>query len=92
MDAEHFSSMFVIGVHDGHNSSAALLKDGVIVAAIAEERFSRKKHHYGFPRLALSYLLMNIRFNPKTFWGRNGNQATSPQIFPSQKKLQLYRS
>ena len=61
--------MFVIGVHDGHNSSAALLKDGVIVAAIAEERFSRKKHHYGFPRLALSYLLNEYQIQPQDILG-----------------------
>ena len=32
-----------------HDSAAALLKDGVIVAACQEERFSRKRHDSGFP-------------------------------------------
>jgi len=32
-----------------HDSAAALVRDGVIVAAAQEERFSRKKHDYRFP-------------------------------------------
>jgi carbamoyltransferase len=40
-----------------HDSSAALLKDGVLVAAAAEERFSRKKHDSGFPELAIDFCL-----------------------------------
>ncbi len=33
-----------------HDSAAALVDDGKIVAAAQEERFSRKKHDAGFPR------------------------------------------
>ncbi|MEL6713811.1 MAG: carbamoyltransferase [Planctomycetota bacterium] len=40
-----------------HDSSAALVKDGVLVAAAAEERFSRKKHDSGFPTLAIEFCL-----------------------------------
>jgi carbamoyltransferase len=40
-----------------HDSAAALIKDGVIVAAAQEERFSRKKHDPGFPANAVSYVL-----------------------------------
>ena len=32
-----------------HDSSACLLRDGVIMAAAQEERFTRKKHDAGFP-------------------------------------------
>ena len=32
-----------------HDSAAALLKDGELVAAAQQERFSRKKHDAGFP-------------------------------------------
>lgn len=38
-------------------SSAALLKDGQLVACAEEERFSRKKHHVGFPLLSARYCL-----------------------------------
>ena len=40
-----------------HDSAAALIKDGVIVAAAHEERFTRKKHDPSFPRSAVSYCL-----------------------------------
>lgn len=40
-----------------HDSAACLLKDGEIVAAAQEERFTRKKHDFGFPKNAVSYCL-----------------------------------
>jgi carbamoyltransferase len=40
-----------------HDSAAALIRDGEILAAAQEERFSRKKHDARFPRHALEYCL-----------------------------------
>ena len=40
-----------------HDSAAALLRDGKIIAAAQEERFSRKKHDSRFPREAIEYCL-----------------------------------
>jgi carbamoyltransferase len=40
-----------------HDSAAALISDGRIVAAAQEERFSRKKHDFDFPTQAVSYCL-----------------------------------
>ena len=40
-----------------HDASAALLKDGKIVAAAEEERFTRKKHDTSFPINAIKYCL-----------------------------------
>jgi carbamoyltransferase len=40
-----------------HDAAAALLKDGVLVAAGEEERFSRKKHDPGFPVNAVRFCL-----------------------------------
>ena len=40
-----------------HDSAACLIKDGIVVAAAQEERFSRKKHDAGFPLEALKYCL-----------------------------------
>lgn len=40
-----------------HDSAAALVIDGDIVAAAQEERFSRKKHDAGFPTSAVAYCL-----------------------------------
>ena len=40
-----------------HDAAAALLKDGILVAAAEEERFSRVKHDYGFPTHAINFCL-----------------------------------
>src|SRR3954454_16001559 len=40
-----------------HDSAAALVVDGDIVAAAQEERFTRKKHDPGFPARAIDYCL-----------------------------------
>jgi carbamoyltransferase len=40
-----------------HDSAACLVQDGRIVAAAQEERFTRKKHDFGFPENAIKYCL-----------------------------------
>ncbi len=40
-----------------HDSAAALIEDGNIIAAAQEERFTRKKHDPGFPKEAITYCL-----------------------------------
>ncbi len=40
-----------------HDSAACLIKDGEIIAAAQEERFTRKKHDYRFPAHAIAYCL-----------------------------------
>ncbi len=53
--------MYILGIGCYyHDSSATLIKDGVVVAAAAEERFTRIKHDTSFPINAISYCLENI--------------------------------
>lgn len=40
-----------------HDSAAALIKDGHVIAAAQEERFCREKHYAGFPTQAIEYCL-----------------------------------
>lgn len=40
-----------------HDSAACLVKDGEIIAAAQEERFTRKKHDYNFPQHAVDFCL-----------------------------------
>ena len=47
-----------------HDSAAALVKDGKIVAAAQEERFSRKKHDASFPSQAIEYCLKEAVLTP----------------------------
>ena len=46
-----------------HDSAAALLKDGEIISAAQEERFSRKKHDSSFPKNAVSYCLKSQKIS-----------------------------
>ena len=48
-------SHYVIGINEGSCASAALLKDGEIIAAASEERFSRYKNQWGFPEQAIKF-------------------------------------
>lgn len=49
--------MYILGLTTLGDSAATLIKDGEIIAAIEEERFSRKKHHSGFPFKAVEFCL-----------------------------------
>ena len=48
-----------------HDSAAALVVDGEIVAAAQEERFTRKKHDPDFPRHAIDYCLQAAGLKPE---------------------------
>ena len=47
-----------------HDSAAALLKDGHVIAAVEEERFSRKKFDDDFPKMAIEWCLKNAKIIP----------------------------
>ena len=50
--------MYILGISAFyHDSAAAILKDGEILAAVQEERFTRIKQDYNFPSKAVEYCL-----------------------------------
>lgn len=49
--------MYILGLTTLGDSAAALIKDGRLIAAVEEERFSRKKHHAGFPYRSIQFCL-----------------------------------
>ena len=50
--------MYILGISCFyHDSAACLLKDGKIISAVQEERFTRKKHDLSFPANAIKYCL-----------------------------------
>ncbi len=51
-----------------HDSAACLLKNGEIVAAAQQERFSRKKHDFSFPRDAVNYCLKEGKISVKNIY------------------------
>ena len=57
--------MRILGINAFHgDASAALVKDGVLVAAIEEERLNRHKHCAGFPTLAVRAVLESAGVAP----------------------------
>lgn len=49
--------MIILGIHHGHDSSAALVVDGNVVADAQEERFNRLKHSADYPRRSIEFCL-----------------------------------
>ena len=47
-----------------HDSAAAILNDGHVIAAVEEERFSRKKFDDDFPKMAIEWCLREAKIQP----------------------------
>ena len=59
--------MLVLGISAFyHDSAAAVVRDGEIVAAAQEERFTRRKHDPGFPANAITYCLTEAKADAKS--------------------------
>src|SRR5438105_8975474 len=57
----------VLGISDFyHDSAAAIVRDGEIVAAAQEERFTRRKHDPGFPANAITYCLTEAKADARS--------------------------
>ena len=57
--------IYIIGISAFyHDSAACIIKDGDIIAAAQEERFTRKKHDPGFPHKALLYCIKEANIKP----------------------------
>ena len=57
--------MYVLGIHQGHDSSTTLVKDGKIIASVAEERLTKIKHYGLLPWRGLDYCLASAKINIK---------------------------
>ncbi|MEM9493913.1 MAG: carbamoyltransferase N-terminal domain-containing protein, partial [Myxococcota bacterium] len=55
---------YIIGVHDGHNAAAAVVKDGQLQFAIQEERLVGVKNFYGFPENSIRACLAHCAIEP----------------------------
>jgi len=56
--------MNTLGINFGHDSSVVFIRDGVIVFAIEEEKISRIKQDFGWPRQAINRLFLEYNLNP----------------------------
>jgi carbamoyltransferase len=58
--------MYILGISCYyHDSAAAVIEDGRIIAAAQEERFTRKKHDFNFPKNAIEYCLKEAGITAK---------------------------
>ncbi len=57
--------MKILSIHDGHNASAAVIKDGKILSAVSEERLNRVKLFAGWPQRAIDLTLKLAGINLK---------------------------
>ena len=80
-----------------HDAAAALIRDGEIIAAAEEERFSRKKHDYEFPINAIEFCLKSgkttgqdltcVAFFEKPFLKFERLLKTAMQTFPKSRQV-----
>lgn len=61
--------MITLGIHDGHTATAAVAKDGKILACISEERLVREKEWGGFPAQAIKRCLEVAQIDPSAVDG-----------------------
>ena len=58
--------MYILGISAFyHDSAACLVKDGEIISAAQEERFTRKKHDFNFPSNAINFCLSYSKISAK---------------------------
>src|SRR5947207_13676676 len=90
--------MYILGISCFyHESAACLIKDGKIIGASAEERFSRKKHDSDFPKQTIDFCLkkagitMNqidyVVFYEKPFWKFQRILQSVLASYPSSSRL-----
>lgn len=85
--------MHILGINAYHgNSSAALVSDGRLIAAVEEERFNRVKYAAGFPAAAIRYCLEAAGITlaevdhvaiPRNPWARLGTKLLYALKMPS---------
>ena len=82
--------MYILGIWDGHDSGAALIRDGRIVFASNEERYTKRKLEVAFPRNAISAALRYEGIRPGDIemvaFPTTELAKTVSRIFPMQKE------
>ena len=85
--------MYILGLTTLGDSAASLIKDGELIAAAEEERFSRKKHHAGFPYKAIeNEFLLIIKVMVRTLDEIKGIIKNNPFAgqFENEKDLHVF--
>ena len=72
--------MIILGINDGHHCGACLFINKELKFALSEERLTRKKNEYGFPKKAINYCL-NILGKRKIDYVAVGTKSLPPKYF-----------
>lgn len=82
--------MIILGIWDGHDSGAAIMNDGRVLAAVNEERFSRRKLEVSFPARSILESLDLCNLNPTDIdhiaVSTKDVAKTVARLFPSSKE------
>ena len=85
--------MYILGLNAFHgDSSACLLKDGVLIGAVEEERFLRIKHWAGFPSESIRWCLLEAGISLEDVHHVALNQDTKANGEDSFLELHIYIS
>lgn len=84
------SDEYILGVWDGHDSGAAIVKGGQVLYAINEERLSRRKLEIGFPERSIRTMLDLVGLSPADIKqiavSTSDFAKTLTRVFPSMKE------
>ena len=50
--------MILLGISEGHNATAAIIRNGAVLACASEERFTRTKNDVGYPKKAIAAVIL----------------------------------
>jgi carbamoyltransferase len=76
--------MKILGIQLGHNSTVALLEEGVITCAVSEEKFDNIKNSSNFPINSIEWILKDRKLNTKTI---DYFAISGELIFPQQLSI-----
>ena len=77
--------MIILGINFGHDSAAALIKDGEIINAIEEEKISRKKQDFGWPNKAIEKILKQNKIKKSDI----NHVVFGSQVYDSLNKFEI---
>ena len=71
--------MYILGIHNDEDSGIALIKNGQLIEAISEERFTRIKQFKGFPKFSINYILnkYNIKLEDIDYFAYGWNSKNN---------------
>ena len=81
--------MIFLGINISHNASAALMKDGKIIFALQEERFTNVKNFTGYPKQSIDYCIKYVK-EKKMYIDVAGFSSVNQSIFSFKYPIQHF--